>query len=54
MPTQIKENYLKAIFFLSQKNVEVSITELSNQINVSKPTANNMVNKMEKKEIGTI
>ena len=49
MPTQIKENYLKAIFFLSQKNVEVSITELSNQINVSKPTANNMVNKMEKK-----
>ena len=54
MPTQIKENYLKAIFFLSQKNVEVSITELSNQINVSKPTANNMVNKMEKKEIGTM
>lgn len=47
MPTQTKENYLKAIFFLSQKKVEVSITELANQMNVSKPTANNMVKKME-------
>ena len=49
MPTQTKENYLKSIYFLSQKNVTISITELSKQMNVSKPTANNMVKKMEEK-----
>jgi len=49
MPTQTKENYLKSIYFLSQKNKEVSITELSKDMNVSKPTANNMVKKMEVK-----
>ena len=49
MPTQTKENYLKAMFFLSQKNFDVTITELSNQMSVSKPTANSMVRKMEEK-----
>lgn len=49
MPTQTKENYLKAIFFLSEKNAEVSITVLANQMKVSKPTVNNMVKKMEEK-----
>ncbi len=49
MPTKTKENYLKAIYFLSQKNVKVSITELSEQLSISKPTANNMVKKMEEK-----
>lgn len=47
MQSQTKENYLKAIFFLSQKAVEVSITELAKEMSVSKPTANNMVKKME-------
>ena len=47
MPTQTKENYLKAIYFLSQENIDVSITELSKKMNVSKPTANNMVKKMQ-------
>ena len=47
MQTQTKENYLKAIFFLSQKNEQVSITELANKMKVSKPTANHMVKKME-------
>ncbi len=49
MPTQTKENYLKAIYFLSQENSDVSITELSKRMNVSKPTANNMVMKMQEK-----
>jgi len=49
MPTQTKENYLKSIYLLSQKSKEVSITELSKDMNVSKPTANNMVKKMEEK-----
>jgi DtxR family Mn-dependent transcriptional regulator len=49
MPTQTKENYLKAIYFLSQENIDVSITELSKRMNVSKPTVNNMVKKMQEK-----
>lgn len=49
MPTQTKENYLKAMFFLHQKNKDISITELSKQMDVSKPTANSMVKKMEEK-----
>ena len=49
MPTQTKENYLKVIYFLHQKNVNISITDLSKQMNVSKPTANNMVKKMKEK-----
>ena len=49
MPTQTNENYLKAIYFLSQENIDVSITELSKKMNVSKPTANNMVKKMQEK-----
>ena len=47
MPTPTKENYLKAVFFLSQKNQQISITALANKMKVSKPTANNMVKKME-------
>ncbi len=46
MPTQTKENYLKAVYSLNQKNGTISITELSKAMNVSKPTANNMVKKM--------
>jgi DtxR family Mn-dependent transcriptional regulator len=49
MPTPTKENYLKAIYFISQENIDVSITELSKKMNVSKSTANNMVKKMEEK-----
>ncbi len=49
MPTQTKENYLKSIFFISQKKPAVSITELAEKMQVSKPTANNMVKKMQDK-----
>lgn len=49
MPTQAKENYLKAIYLLSQESIDVSITELSKKMNVSKPTSNNMVKKMEER-----
>ena len=48
MPTQTKENYLKALYFLHQKNVLISITDLAHKMEVSKPTVNNMVKKMEK------
>ena len=46
MPTQTKENYLKAIYFLTVKNQKVTITELGEQMNVSKPTVNNMIKKL--------
>ena len=49
MPSQTKENYLKAIFSISQKKENISITELSELLKVSKPTANSMVKKMQAK-----
>lgn len=47
MSTQTKENYLKAIYLISQENVDVSVTALSDKMDVSKPTVNNMVKKMQ-------
>lgn len=49
MPTQTKENYLKAVYFLNQKQADISITALATLMNISKPTANSMVKKMEEK-----
>jgi len=43
MASQTVENYLKALFYLCDKNDEVSISELSNQLEVSKPSVNSMV-----------
>lgn len=49
MPTQTKENYLKAIFSIDRQGEVISITKLSEQMQVSKPTANSMVKNMEEK-----
>lgn len=49
MPTQTKENYLKAIYFLSQKKEDITLTELSKEMDVSTPTVNNMVKKLAQK-----
>ena len=46
MPTQTKENYLKAIYFLHQKKEEITITALGEIMEVSKPTVNNMIHKL--------
>lgn len=46
MPTQTKENYLKAIYFLESRNQKVTITELGKEMDVSKPTVNNMIKKL--------
>lgn len=43
MPTAVKENYLKALYFLNQENPDINVTELSKKVGVSKPTASNMV-----------
>ena len=49
MPTSIKENYLKALHFLSQQSAEVSVTGLGMAMGVSKPTASDMVKKLKNK-----
>ena len=47
MPTTVKENYLKALYFLNQQDSRINLTELSKQLGVSKPTANNMIKRLE-------
>jgi len=47
MSSVIKENYLKALYFLSEKDGEVTLTDLGKVMNVSKPTVNGMVKKMQ-------
>jgi len=43
MASQAEENYLKALFTLTDINGEVAISALSHTLRVSKPTANSMV-----------
>jgi len=47
MATTTEENYLKALFHLSQKTGEVNMSELSKALEVSKPTANSMVKNLK-------
>lgn len=47
MPTTVKENYLKALYFLDKQDSRINLTELSQQLGVSKPTANNMIKRLE-------
>ena len=49
MPSQTKENYLKAIYAIAHEKGKVTLSELSHKLSVSKPTVNNMVNKLEAK-----
>lgn len=47
MATPTEENYLKALFNLSQKTGKVSISRLSEVLEVSKPTANSMAKNLQ-------
>ena len=47
MPTSVKENYLKALYFLNEKSNRINITDLSKKLGVSKPTASNMIRNLE-------
>lgn len=49
MLSKTKENYLKAIYFLDQKNEDITVTDLSKEMEVSTPTTNNMVKKLQAK-----
>lgn len=45
MATKAKENYLKALYHLHLKNEEISLSELGRNLELSKPTVNDMVKK---------
>src|SRR5690554_2257481 len=47
METPTEENYLKALFKLSDEKGQINISELSAEMGVSMPTANSMVKKMD-------
>lgn len=47
MPSQTKENYLKAIFHLTKDQNHLSLTDLSKQLEVSIPTVNSMVKRLQ-------
>ncbi len=49
MPTEIKENYLKALFHLGQKCEKISVSDLGKELGVSKPTASDMAKKLDAK-----
>ncbi|MCT7904968.1 Iron-dependent repressor IdeR [Candidatus Ornithobacterium hominis] len=48
MPSESKENYLKMLFYLNQKSPNIALTELSNALQVAKPSASEMIKKLEK------
>lgn len=50
MATKTKENYLKAMLTLENKGKQISFTELSKLLNVSVPTVNSMVKRMQDME----
>lgn len=50
MASQTTENYLKALFYLSENQPEISVTDLSKEMHVSLPTANSMVKKLQEHE----
>ncbi len=50
MPTQTIENYLKALYYLHQKSTDISLSDLGAEVQVSKPTANGMVKRLQAKD----
>jgi len=51
MASNIKENYIKALFYLHQKSEDISLSELGEELKVSKPTANEMIKKLQQEGI---
>lgn len=47
MVSPTKENYIKALFYLHQKCEEISLSDLGAELQVSKPTANDMIKKLQ-------
>jgi DtxR family Mn-dependent transcriptional regulator len=49
MPSVTKENYLKALYTLHQKSTEISVSDLGQLLDVSKPSVSDMVKKLQGK-----
>ncbi len=49
MPSVTKENYLKALYTLHQKSAEISVSDLGQVLDVSKPSVSDMVKKLQAK-----
>jgi len=47
MVSKTKENYIKALFYLHQKSEDISLSHLGEELQVSKPTANDMIKKLQ-------
>lgn len=47
MATITKENYLKALYLLHQKDSSISVSDLGKVMGVSKPTVNDMIKKLQ-------
>ncbi|MCK0132082.1 metal-dependent transcriptional regulator [Flavobacteriaceae bacterium F08102] len=47
MVSHTKENYIKALFYLHQKNENIALSDLGEELRVSKPTANDMIKKLQ-------
>jgi len=47
MASTTRENYIKALFYLHQKNEDISLSDLGAVLAVSKPTANDMIKKLQ-------
>lgn len=50
MTTLTEENYLKALYHLSEKNHQVSVGDLSKFLSIKMPSVNSMIRKFEKKK----
>jgi DtxR family transcriptional regulator, Mn-dependent transcriptional regulator len=51
MNSQIEENYLKALFNLSNKSGEVNVNELSKRLEIKMPTVTSMMKKLAEKKL---
>tara|TARA_B110000238_G_C16103459_1_gene429325 strand:+ start:868 stop:1524 length:657 start_codon:yes stop_codon:yes gene_type:complete len=49
MPSVTKENYLKALYTLRQRSTEISVSDLGQLLDVSKPSVSDMVKKLQAK-----
>ncbi len=50
MATNVKENYLKAIYYLDRNDPSISLSELSKEMHVSIPTVNSMVKRLQEEK----
>lgn len=53
MASKTKENYIKALYYLHLENEEIALSDLGKVLQVSKPTANDMVKKLKTEGIVT-